>query len=94
MKSLLLGAAAVLALGITAASAQTVKFEGCAVQPQPHCTMINPVSGSYVVNSAKRPVPVGKPIRLTGTAEVGPTPCGVVALRNIKWKPSKKKTCN
>ena len=95
MTRLALTLGAVLAAGMAgSASAQTkVKFEGCAAQWVSYCTMINPVGASYVVNSAKPAVPVGKPIILTGTAVTGPTVCGVPALINIKWKLSRKKTC-
>jgi hypothetical protein len=92
---------ALLALGVaTSASAQVVKFEGCAVSNISGlsvmggaCTMINPLSSSYVVNSAKPPVPTMVPIRLTGTVVAGLTPCGAPALTGIKWKKIKKKTC-
>jgi hypothetical protein len=98
MKRLGLGiACALLALGgvATTATAETVKFEGCAVSTlSGACTLINPVGQSYMVNRAKKPVPVMVPIRLTGkTVPAEPTMCGVPALTDIKWKKIKKKGC-
>ena len=98
MKRFGLGIAlAVLALGgaATSAAAETVKFEGCAVSVfGGNCVMINPAVGpSYMINGAKKPVPLMTPIRLTGTAVTGPTLCGVQALTDIKWKKIKKKGC-
>jgi hypothetical protein len=97
MKRLGLGiAVALLALGgaVTSAAAETIKFEGCAVSGlNGTCTYVNPLNGSYLVNSAKTPVPVKTPIRLTGTVVTGATMCGVPALTDIKWTKIKKKSC-
>jgi hypothetical protein len=97
MKRLGLGMAlAVLALGgaATSVAAETITFEGCAVSGiNGTCTYVNPLNGSYLVNGAKKPVPVKTPIRLTGTVVTGLTMCAVPALTDIKWKKIKKKSC-
>jgi len=76
-----------------AAKPKVVKVSGCATKGVPDFCVVmkGPKGASYNVTAAVPAVPVGKRIRLQGTATDKVSPCGGTVLDGVKWAATKGK---